>query len=600
MVHRLILLLVCLLTLSTKAGYAHTCDRVGEPSYDPMMHMHMFSLPIMIGFDGMVMYGIAYDQHHMGGMDHGSMGHDGMDHHMHDGSSIPHSGVQQGIAWHLMPMFSFGGDRLKKVVNLGYQVCDGSHCEDAYKIAYSSHIDMGAGMMLMGLLPTHWFIHAGLMPMVGGDYYIEKLALSHKNTKRNPELKIPTSLEELDNWSIGDTLSYSTRGGVMCSAGVGFTIFCQASIMYMYQNMKSIRYEKISDKLLKVDITRIHKNAEGFLAGTPVTFAMAHAMQNRNTINSLSFDFTKLPAIEKFNQFLAGKLDLKSAQSLATGVMSLKETKAKSRGSMANAIAGFPFLYQVEKDTMKSHTKSKMQELLPELEVNGNALTSISAASTNTRGVFSNHKRDHTMFLSMLTPTLAPQRAYLGAFKWFYENDHYNSANIKNKLNKVGDQYGLIIPQLDQLNFHDKGYIRAEVDISFSAKVMQTILLTIQANSPTSMKDNITLDIEQFFITDANPKRVCSHNLNCKSKTIAQAKTSIDDIYLLVEKIDSYKRKGSNSKFSKFLTELGKIICKNRFLLHYLAHRGHNLSPTLSLQGEYFSPYKTDLSFERL
>ena len=589
MLHAFYTVLVPLFFFISTSTYAHNAGNLTESTYDPMMHAHMFSLPIMIGFDGMVMYGIAYEHHSMSGMSH-------MDH-THD-SDMRHSGMHQGVAWHFMPMISFGGDKLKKVIKLGHELCDETGCGDAYKIARSSHLDMGAGVMLMGLMPSHWFVHAGVMPMIGGDHYTEVHVNSYEKTKRKVGLKIPSSLSELDDWKIGDTLSYGTRGGVMGSAGVGFTIFSQASAMYMYQNIKRVKYQKVGSSLLKLDIARDHKNAEGFLAGTPLTFAMAHVLQQKQKINSMIFDFSQPSAIEKFRDFLSGKLDVRTAQSLRAGIHAMHTGKNKTRGSMANAIAGVPFLYQIERDIMSSHTKSHTEDFLPQSHSKGLSYTAMNASSKNTRGILSHHKRDHMMFMAMLTDLLDSGNHYMGSFKWFYENDKVSANSLKDKIYKISDFYGLMLPSLDHLYFQERAYVRAEIDIDFNNHTLDTILYKINTQSVTDTQNSLRTEVEQFFISDAHPTRICKHKQNCQQRVLDKTKKICAKIFFVANKIEAYRYNDKKTKLSKAIAELGKLLTKNRFILHYFTDKLFEAKVTLSVSGECFDPYKVILNAE--
>lgn len=551
----------------------------------------------MIGFDGMVMYGIAYGRHSMGGMN-GGMESGNMHQDDHGSSSMPHAGMNHGIAWHLMPMISFGGDKLKKLIKLGFQICDDTGCGDGYKISRASHLDMGAGMMIMGLIPTHWFVHAGLMHMIGGDYYQEVHVNSYEKAKGKLELKVPKSISDLETWNQGDTLSYTSRGGTMCTAGVGFTIFCQASGMYMYQNIKKVKYEKIGANLLQVDIARDHKNAEGLLVGTPVTFAMTHVLQHRHRVNTLVFDFSQSNAIEYFRDFISGKLNIRTAQTLRPGISAMHKARNKTGGSMGNTIAGIPFLYQVDKDTMKSHSKSQIDKFLPDSKSSTLTYTAMNATSSNTRGVLSHHKRDHIMFMSMVTELLDPNLHQMGTFKWFYENDQINAISLKEKIAKIGDFYGLTMPSLNHLIFEKKGYARVELDIEFNSIALEKIIQSIFARSPAEIHYSLQTEIEQFFISDANPTRTCSRNFNCQKKVLRQTKNIVEEIFSVAARIENYRNYGKKGKLSKAISELGNLISKNRFTLHFYTNKLQDAGITLSLKGEFFDPYQEILIAE--
>lgn len=606
------------------AGHDHGGDNNETITPDSVM----LSLPVHIGFDGAVSWGIGFMDH--SNMGHGSMNHDmggdmnqdmggdmnrdmdsDMDHDNDMSSSMDHS--SSDWMWAVMPMIHLGFDRYKRVINLSKSKSNQigfDNDSQGYLVVENRSIQYGGGLMIMGMpmnnssIPNGGFIQVGLMPYKGGHVYRARKVNSRLEAKRSlNHMVTPKSIYDLKNWSINDRLSYSTTGGIMFSAGLGVTILSELSTGYMAQGTWITSIAKASKKHVLVSIKK--SNMKMFMSTLGMTFAALelHKFNNADRNFNFLFDLSKSQALDAYKKMIQG--NLVTAQTLAAseipGVKHVSMGVSHTTGRMRSRSIRIPVLYNNQsmsgRTTTESHSENFMNKTSMNMEMG-------MYMRTNKRsGIWSNHRDTGFIFMAgahkITGEYTGASKSVLGSFKWYFQNENTNTAYIKNRFTRAMNILGL--DDLDRINlerYKNNGplkFVRAEIDINlnddFTKKIMKLAQKRMFLSELTLRTEH---SISKYFMNKDKSRQLCrkrSRLIRCIDKIKRKTKKAVKRIPNAIRNMVKAYNQKDDKNFVNSFTSLGQTMLTNRFVFQEVFKMVGVPMPKakLTIQGTRFS-----------
>ena len=606
----------------------------------------MISMPIHIGLDGSVSWGLEMSHGGMnhgdmssgdinhgdmnGGMDHGDMNggmnHDNMndemnsdmdsdmasdtDHDMNSGDSdnSDHSSMgHSDSSWMfgIMPMLHLGYDNYKRVINLseskdGYFGFDDN--SKGYLVVENKSYQFGAGAMIMAMPPADFpfggYFHAGLMPYKGGHSFKARKVESiiHNNLNLN-NMVTPLNIEELSSWAVSDRLSYSTTGGIMFSAGVGVRVFSDLSVGYMAQGTWVTSISKASKKHVLVSIKK--SKMKMFMSSLGITIAslQLHKFNNADKNFNFMFDLTKPKAVRAYKDMIQGNLT--TAQALnetivkGSGVKHVSIASSTSNGRMKMRSLGLPILFKKKSMYGQMNSSSYSENYMNNTQMKMEMGMYMRSASDS--GIWSAHKDTGFIFMAgshkMTGEYVGSSNSILGSFKWYFQTDRGSANYIQARFNRAMNVMGVdTLSKINTQDFSSRGplnFVRGEIDVAltdaFSKKIMK---LSTENNLYKEMYNHTFKAMNTYFSNYSNRVKMCPRKVTriiCKKRIFKMTWSAISNLPKAIQNMANFHRKKNEKNFVKAYTRVGQLMLTNRFVFKEIFRAVGEKMPTVNL-----------------
>lgn len=589
----------------------HTSDEFGIPDSGSSM----FHMPIQIGFDGNINFGYKMNMDHgtssnmsHDGMDHtdmghmDDMGHGNMDHgnmsdmnndmgmgdsnHMNDGdmnhndmdhgdmdmadsdadSSTDHSGhsSSSSVHWHLMPMVSLGIDKINRKIKLD---------DESIKIIRARKIEVGAGLMVMGHLmnlPWSTMVTAGLMPYKGEYKYMEKLA-TH-NDSDDTFLKVPSTIDDLNKWSIGDKLSYSSHGGVMSHGGITFGHILDISANYMFQGKWRISIEKVSETKIKTTFLNEEMSHYSSSIGNMGLSLSSGKMNMEGKSETFTFDLTDQGGVSTYISALSG--DLTKAQeleSLEGGPVFRNSFGTSSMIAFQRMTAlQIPALFVRSKSNSKMYSLSNSTDNFFGMETKTDMAMTVDSKSTS--GLFSKHKSRNEYFMAMAMNVKQNGKNhvnYASSWKRLFERDKVSRKQYKKELKYLNQKTGFDLSELEIPSSSKYGYFRSEFEINLTQGATDKIISLIDNSDRRSLLQKTYDTVNAGFRADSKKmKKLCKKRFfkSCHKALIKSSSTLIVEMWDQLKIMKKAKHNNNWKKFTAAYNKFGSFMMENQFV----------------------------------
>lgn len=233
-----------------------------------------------------------------------------------------------------------------------------------FKVTRTIGIDAGAGINvtkvytgsgpLQGLVP-----HAGILPMIGSTKISERIAITRAELEALESLPVPSTVQELTKWRLGEKLTYMTRGGVMFMAGVTYYNIVGVGVGALAMGTWTTEVQKIGENVVLVKLAK--GDLQSISVQTSVGLMASSLAKFQGLENGFSFLFKtdSKEGAEAFSQMLAGNIAM--AQELAAKrevVIHVDANETRMSGTMANHSFGLPYLFNWTWGTGKIQVRS--------------------------------------------------------------------------------------------------------------------------------------------------------------------------------------------------------------------------------------------------
>ena len=547
-----------------------------------------------------------------------------------------HSG-SHGLEYSMSPIVLVNGDKIKRLVKLGEQESsvplpvDDPNDGLGYRLIRKKAFDIG-----LGIAP-----HAGVFNVVGGaalmghrgkSKYYDRFIKYQSDLEKPHHLKVPLSLEKLNDWKVGDQLVFAHIGGISFHLFAGYDPFIFLGPAYRALGEWKVHLKKVDDHTIKYDLVNEKIKSFGIeMEGTFTKIDLENFHTKENYFTFL-FDLSEPGIPDVFKEALHG--DVKKAQELShqevPGVTTFVEGISESHGNRYTRMVSFPFLYGASSSKNKVINTSFEKDLENGYTIKTNI--ALREKRSATFGRLSKHKLKTEFFVATHEKSI-PSNAidfpdhfedvdhegadgislidfkkvknnrieddecyhqFGGTQKWVYESDQISGEKLEHKIEKLGRQYGF-----ESLAFHfpheKLGYVRIELSVmlsqGFLGKVME---VSRDSYDYHKLLDNSKLKIHDYFANDGKLNLCKSHSRKtCERMILEETEQKLDSVLLITEKM---RRSFAEHRFESFVnsySKLGELIAHNRFILQSfikLFHKG--VVVDFELVGERFPHFK--------
>ena len=582
-----ILKLLFLFSLTTMA-LAHSTGGDSADEYSiPDTGSSMFHLPIQIGFDGNINFGYKMDMSHdMSGMDHSDMDHDmgGMDqgdmnqgdmnndmgemdhgdmNSSDDSSSDSHSSAHSGIHWHLMPMINLGLDKINRKIKID---------DSSFKLIRAQKIEAGAGLMVMGHLmdlPWSTMITAGLMPYKGEYKYMERSL--DNGDEDNTFLRTPSTINELQEWRIGDKLSFSTHGGVMAHGGITFGHILDISANYMFQGKWRIAMEKVSDSKLKVTFTNEEMKHYSSSIGNMGLSINSGKMDMEGKSETFTFDMSSQTGVSAYVSALSG--DLTTAQEI-DGLNSPVYRDSFSKSTMVAfqkmRSLQIPVLFMRNSSTSKMYSLSDSTDNFFGMQTETNMAMTVDSKTTS--GILSKHKSRNEFFMAMAMKVNQNNKKhvnYASSWKRLFERDTVKKYQFEKELAYLSTKTGFDLAEVKVPSQENYGYFRSEFEVNFTQGATDKLMNLPEKITRLDLIQKSYDIINDSFKENKNKmKKLCKINIvkSCHKSFIKSSSTLIVEMWDSLKTMKSARDSKDWKKFSTAYNKFGSFMMDNQFV----------------------------------
>jgi len=241
-------------------------------------------------------------------------------------------------------------DQNSATVDMSGTVLEESDDNGLFKVVKRSNITAAAGVVA-----TANYINSaisrvtpmvGVAPIVGSTKVTERFVKTKSTAYGMGHLPLPSRVETMNDWTLGDKVTYSSQGGAMFMAGIGYgPVTVGATYFIVGTWTKSV--QKLDNTKFLVEATNGSlKNAGLFVSATVVSLSASTVSSLEKSVSYL-FDTSDAEASDAMNAWLAG--DFSKAEAIALkkdnkNVVKLNTNKTQSYGRVRSLNVGIPFM----------------------------------------------------------------------------------------------------------------------------------------------------------------------------------------------------------------------------------------------------------------
>lgn len=595
------MLVVLSLILINNVAFGHGTHGGGKISIEDDLasgiHLH---LPVRIEPSGEILFGYEnpfsesneHAEHEESDTeDHESEGHESEEHEAEE--STNHS------KFHIAPVLVFGGDYVNRLIskdetkennNLSAQKSDGT---SGYLLVKNSKLVLGAGLELGRHLALEPFgVGMGLVYSKNQTSYSE-IHINNKS-ESNRSLKLPGSFKEFSHWRKNEKLSFNSNGSIIFNFGFGIDPIIHGGVIASASGTWALKLQKKDDETLHVSIASIETKSIGIeVDGTFMSLA-AEKLKAAEKGMSFNLNMNSPLAIDALKSFYKG--DLRTIQkltqdtSLATNVIN---SSGELKGAGQSLSFNLPFIFGsgISKYKMQSFSLAKGNNF------DEKVLTSIVSKEKNTKGIFSNHKKEIDQFSTTFINELHGDHRdlfYAANYKWHYEKDEVKARVVKSKLRELFIQTGF--RELNKLNFQDSdlGHFRISFDISFTEYDLFELINFLKSDNRglvnklekaiqgTISDDNIT----EFCPSARNDQNSFYDKTRCVETIKTKSAALLQKLQNLAQKAAVSIKSSKHQEATKDMSQLGSLLVTNQFLLKEALANLFDVKISLSIEGE--------------
>jgi hypothetical protein len=563
-------------------------------------------LPVEIGLDGSVNYGLSHSGH-----DHGEHedhdGHDDHDDHEGHEEHDEHNEGEKDSKWSVHPSIIFGGDKIERVlskhkVNKPRDSKTLVRADDAkgYIVINNTKITAGLGLDLDYHLPTEGsLIGIGLSANRGTKKYSEQHISSLSDKSSLISLKAPRSIEDLSKWSTGDRLTFGVTGGLTFMSHFGLEPFFHAGPLFHAGGSWVVKIKKTDETSIDLRISKSKIRALAIEVDSIFISAELEKFKGQDKFFSFNFDLGNVEAQVALAKLYEG--DLKYAQKLMevenSGIERLLKGYSLSSGSSKVSNFSFPFLFGASKAKSKIMSYSEEENFFEESVTK--IYSSTSSIEKTTRGVLSNHKMALNNFYASYANEWHidhPHVAFGGTYKWMYEKDKVKAKTILKKLEKLSKIIGKHSALEMKFDQKDLGYFRVEFDTQISNKdtlqVMglpgddQTIVYNLFSNINTNADKYIAKHFNNYDHSELCP---ILRKMACFRKVHKKTKKAIYEMQSMAFKMRKLFIKKDYKDWANAYVKWGSLLTSNQFVFQSVIKALKNTKMKLSVMGESYA-----------
>ena len=510
---------------------------------------------------------------------------------------------------------SEGDDDASAVIPLrGVSMINPGLDTDQHRVKDQGNLSLGVGAI--GGVGSIFFAVGGIiLPIFGRGASTDRVAGDYDEAKDLTRLRRPSKVEDLQEWNVGDSMVYWTKGGISLLAGVSATLAntgpgVTVNGEWLYE-VKKESEEKYTVAIRKVKIANAKYRA-GFF---PVIRGLVGVSKNWENNKIYSFNIADPRSHPLFKKSLKGKLrDVQLAANLNPDIVEfVEEDQSVSNEKISSFFVGFPLVYRWNISDTRREEQTFKQNHRENLNTDI-AMTTLKNGITrkNLRNLFNKEIRKNNRYKHVATQKISrvstrktievddeqnfTERGHYGELMWTYSNDVMTVDRVYEVIRKLEKKSGSegeirieFPPSMDQ----NLGFVAIEIKVNLKEGTYKRLAEKFLYN-PKVLQTEAQYLIKKFSKKN-HPMQLCrDKNGELDEKKLQQTYRK------LVRKLEKFRdrlalavmaevsEKEKNLKFS----QLGRMAMNDPLLLAVLRSlEREGIEKHFNISGENFRPF---------
>lgn len=392
----------------------------------------------------------------------------------------------------------------------------------------------------------------------------------------------PMHARDLKNWSTGDTLTYSTTGGIHFFAGVGLPL-ASLNLAAIATGQFQIYIEKTTSKKVYVKIT--DTKIRSLALEVDATLASVDAALFSKYANAFSFliDVSSQEGTKAYELLIRGNIAAVqkiARHSKAQSVQYFERSESRQAGRTLTYEFGIPYLY------LQSWGESQLEEKSLNFRISDSTSMQVEYGIHRESASSEDLESDDTevsafygaSYQSKDRESRVQSKGYFGEFHWIKTHDSASPDDVHNSIDDLieltgfGEALRWKVPQKQQ----DLGYTKLALRIHMNRQRTLTMLTNLLNKTRSQLVSAVTSNGKHFDKSDA--------------AQIEEITSILHEMHATANKMRRQLRSGDSKAFAIHYAKFGQLMTKNTFVISYiLGLAGAGVQVDFSIEGTVLS-----------
>ncbi|MES2963618.1 MAG: hypothetical protein V4760_06980 [Bdellovibrionota bacterium] len=436
----------------------------------------------------------------------------------------------------------------------------------------------------------------GLIPLKASKSFSVQYAQTQNDLARLPKLtKAPTNANDLNDWSIGDSIQYTSEGGLIYFGSIGIGPASLGTVR-VAKGSWSTFVEKATENVAYVRISKTKLTALSASAGAGLVSISKSNFNDSDNSFSFVVDIKSEKGRRVYEDLVRGNLaavqtEVKSGQV----VRQIDAAVILRNGKLSHVFLGLPILLNetVTKGTITNVTKTDL--MLDQAKVNV------------TYGIYLNDQRNRfldthasktVVFYGAKFNTIRKEGTVDGMFGKYsvtMGDDTTSNRSLKNMASELVRKSGLDaalairVPKDTKMDFGS-----GALDITFSKANTETMMSRAAKLTEKDFVGRMMTVYSKNF-DGGDVLGLCANKeADCADKALSATKRSLSRMHRALAKMQA--NLGNDIEFTKAYAEFGREVSQNGMMVQAaVTLAGAGVGVYMKLEGERISTYEVAL-----
>jgi hypothetical protein len=479
--------------------------------------------------------------------------------------------------------------------------------DDGYIYIKSTEIEVGFG--IKGAISAGLGFSVGLEPYFGKGKSETRFVESKdkKYLKELKSLEVPENKEILDQWIVGEKLSYFKKGGIQFTASAGYSLV-GATVGYAAEGIWKVILEKVSENKLVAHLRQVKLHSLKLGVSTLTPSASLFKYWKFDEDFSFIFDFRDVKAIETLKDMLTGSM--KKVQEIAENldvdsVKALTQENKSISGHTFWASFIIPGVFSAKILFGHDYENSKNLYFAKGLKIE--TWSGENSRYADTSGALSRSYTRYNLFdgnvaaIEKLEDEGDKKIVTWGHYHYQFARDKFTGDLLNKEIKKMHNIIGYYDQiKLDAPKDGEFGHVKLQVDAVISNPATVKIVSREEIIGKDEFLSQGQSIVKTYFSSNIHADKIC--NKRVKKKFCERYKTIQTKVYLKrahnqLKKMKASWKKKDYKAFSKSYARLGKSLTKNLFTFKVLRDLfgRENIKMFLSVQGDEVARFQKEI-----
>ncbi len=416
-----------------------------------------------------------------------------------------------------------------------------------------------------------FFAYVGLIPIKGTKTYSSQFVTTKAKINSLPRMtRPPAKAQELNAWTVGDSITYMTSGGIVSFLGAGFGPLSEGGTA-VSKGTWSVFVQKTDAATAYVKITK------GDLKSFAIDSRAGLVSVGTSRFSNLDHGFSFLINIgsdkgqKAFEDLVRG--NVAGVQNLVKNNIAVRTVESFSiqeKGKFLNLFVGIPILLNstFSAGTIQNVTKSDLKIDNSKISVDygiytREAKTRVLDTHTFRTSVF--YGADYT-----ITNANGSGRSIFGKYSIDLADENASTNDVRRFLSEMVSKTGMSQVMAQVPKAGDLDYAGAHIDFTISQDQTLTMIKAATSMTKDAFINSQMKSVRSYVNSGSDAWNLCTQaqgfTNDCGNRLMIASENNFGDMYDALVKMKKQLWKDP-AQFTKAYAELGKAIATNAFAL---------------------------------